>query len=141
MIAQQEEVKKAMSAESPSITAVSQPNDHLNLLVPETSIPWYKSFIGNIKEAIHPTELPPLEVTSKPIPVKNIWGDSKNTRKAGLSSVLIHGGGDSSVDPPWNQRESAADGQGIGILDCTRYCALHPRKTAEAVDGRWRRWR
>jgi len=92
MIAQQEEVKKAMSAESPSVTAVSQPGDHLSLLVPETGIPWYKSFVANIKEVIHPTELPPLEVTSKPIPVKNIWGDSKNTRTAGLSSVLIHGG-------------------------------------------------
>lgn len=91
MIAQQEEVKKAMSAESPSITAVNQPDDHLNLLVPESGSPWYRSFIGNIKEAIHPTPLPPLEVTSKPVPVKDIWGDSKNTRTAGLTSMMIHG--------------------------------------------------
>jgi len=91
MIAQQEEVTKVMSGEHHTMTAVSQPDDHLNLLVPETGTPWYKSFITNIKEAVNPPKLPPLEVTSKPVPVKDIWGDSKNTRTAGVSSVLIHG--------------------------------------------------
>jgi len=90
MIVQQEEVQKAMSAERSTITAVSQPDDHLNLLVPETGTPWYKSFIQNIRDLVNPPKLPPLEVTSKPVPVKEIWGDSKNTRAAGLSSMLIH---------------------------------------------------
>ena len=89
MPAQQEELENVMSAERPSTTAFSQPDDHLNLLLAETGIPWYKSFVANIRELINPPKLPPLEVTSKPIPVKDIWGDSKNTRKAGLSSMLI----------------------------------------------------
>ena len=75
MIAQQEELKKVMSAERPSTTAFSQPDDHLNLLLPETETPWYKSFVANIRELINPPKLPPLEVTSKPIPVKVIWGE------------------------------------------------------------------
>jgi periplasmic protein TonB len=90
MIAHQEEVPEAMSVERSTMTAVSQPDDHLNLLVTETQTPWYKSFVENIRELIHPAKLPPLEVTSKPIPVKDIWGDSKNTRTAGLSSMMIH---------------------------------------------------
>jgi TonB family protein len=90
MIAQQEEVQKAMNAERP-MAAVSQPDDHLNnLLIPGGDTPWYKSFVANIKEVVRPTPLPPLEVTSKPVPVKDIWGDSKNTGTAGISSLLIH---------------------------------------------------
>lgn len=91
MIAQQEEVPNAMSAERPTLTAASQPDDHFNFLVPETGTPWYRSFIDNLRDAVSPAKLPPLEVTSKPIPVKNIWGDSKNTRTAGLTSMMIHG--------------------------------------------------
>jgi TonB family protein len=62
---------------------LSQPNnlfarktdDHLDrLLVAEVEAPWYKSFFQNIKEAINPPKLPPLEVTSKPVAVKDIWG-------------------------------------------------------------------
>src|SRR5215831_1455991 len=61
---------------------LSQPNhpynnldDHLaRLLPPAVEEPWYKSFITNIKEAINPPKLPPLEVTSQPVAVKDIWG-------------------------------------------------------------------
>jgi len=62
---------------------LSQPNnpffnnadDHLSrLLTPDVETPWYKSLFENIKEAINPPKLPPLELTSKPIAVKDIWG-------------------------------------------------------------------
>lgn len=89
MIAHQEEVQKAMSAERSQMTVPSPPDD-LNLLIAANDVPWYKSFIANIKDTVRPPQLPQLEVTSKPIPVKDIWGDSKNTRTAGLSSMLIH---------------------------------------------------
>jgi periplasmic protein TonB len=93
MIAHHEEVPEAMSVERSTVAAVSQPDDHLNFLVAETETPFYKSFIENLRDVVRPKKLPPLEVTSKPIPVKDIWGDSKNTRTAGLSSMLIHGAG------------------------------------------------
>ncbi len=61
------------------------------LLQPEQ--PWYKSLLTNIKEAIHPPKLPPLEVTSKPVPVEELWGAyAGNESKAGISSLLIHVG-------------------------------------------------
>jgi protein TonB len=62
---------------------LSQPNnpflpnadDHLSrLLVSEVEEPWYRSLIQNIKDAVNPPKLPPLEVTSKPVAVKDIWG-------------------------------------------------------------------
>src|SRR5215472_10027699 len=44
------------------------------LLLPETSGPFYKSLLGNLREIFHPAQLPPLEVTSQPVAVKEIWG-------------------------------------------------------------------
>ena len=52
---------------------VMQPDDHLSrLLAPQTTeLPWYKSLYENIHDLIKPEKLPPLDVTSKPIPVKD----------------------------------------------------------------------
>ena len=36
--------------------------------------PWYKSLIQNIKDLVNPPKLPPLELTSRPVAVKDIWG-------------------------------------------------------------------
>src|ERR1019366_5592398 len=53
----------------------SEPNDHLShLLAPEMDEPWYKSFFQNINDMVNPPKLPPLVLTSKPVPVKDIWG-------------------------------------------------------------------
>jgi len=64
------------------------PLDHLLINVEK---PWYKGFFHEIKEAIRPPKLPPLEVTSQPVPVKDIWGFyGGQEKKAGVSSLLIH---------------------------------------------------
>jgi protein TonB len=47
----------------------------------------------NIKETISPPKLPPLEVTSRPVAVKDIWGQTAgNESRSAMGSVLIHGG-------------------------------------------------
>src|SRR5262245_55837232 len=74
---------------------LSQPNhsynnldDHLaRLLPPDVEEPWYKSFINNVKEAINPPKLPPLEVTSKPVAVKDIWGLYGRQKKSFMMST------------------------------------------------------
>lgn len=72
--------------------AVARPETHLARLLPlETQIPWYRSFWTNLRDAIRPPKLPPLEVTSKPVAVKDIWGDYRYGRQAGLTSAIIHG--------------------------------------------------
>ncbi len=64
-------------------------DDHLGrLLAPDTEIPWYKSIYENIQEMIHPEKLPPLELTSKPVEVKDIWGKGTDP-KALASSVAF----------------------------------------------------
>ncbi len=50
------------------------------------------SFWQNVRDALFPRKLPPLNVTSKPVPVKEIWTkDSQFTRVQALS-VSIHVG-------------------------------------------------
>ena len=56
----------------------------------ESNLPWYKSFVANVKDLLFPKKLPPLELTSKPVQVKDIFGkDEYQSRSQGLS-VLIH---------------------------------------------------
>ena len=53
--------------------------------------PWFLTIYSNLKEYFFPPKLPPLEVTSRPVAVKDIWGFSAgHGKKAGLTSTLIH---------------------------------------------------
>jgi TonB family protein len=72
----------------PNNPFATTPDDHLNrLLVKEVEDPWYKTFIQNIKETINPPKLPPLEVTSKPVAVKEIWGLYGRDKKSWMMST------------------------------------------------------
>jgi len=63
------------------------PDDHLSRLIPpDSDEPWYKSFIQNIKDAVNPPKLPPLELTSKPVAVKDIWGLYGHQKKSFMAS-------------------------------------------------------
>lgn len=65
----------------------TDPDDHLaRLLVDDIEDPWYKSFWQNLKEAINPPKLPPLELTSQPVAVKDIWGLYGRQKKSFLMS-------------------------------------------------------
>jgi len=94
MIAQREETEQHMNVDRMNAnTGIIQPEDHLNrLLLAETGKPWIQSLIENVRDAINPPKLPPLEVTSKPVAVKDIWGADENKGRAGVSSLLIHCG-------------------------------------------------
>jgi len=93
MIAQQEDSQVGMTDERVSPVTTLEPDKHLDrLLVSEVEIPWYKSFVANIRELINPPKLPPLEVTSKPVAVKDIWGGSEHKKTAGATSVVVHAG-------------------------------------------------
>jgi periplasmic protein TonB len=62
--------------------------DHL--LVAQVETPWYLSLVRNVRDTIRPPKLPPLEVTSKPVAVKDIWGEYRYGKQASVSSMLIH---------------------------------------------------
>ena len=66
-------------------------DDHLaRLLAPNTEEPWFKSLYRNIQEMIHPPQLPPLELTSKPVAVKDIWGLYRRDKKSNWMSLGVH---------------------------------------------------
>jgi periplasmic protein TonB len=67
-----EQLNQKPDANVPNRSYADSHLDHL--LVAEVEEPWYKSFLQNLKDAINPPKLPPLEVTSKPVAVKSIWG-------------------------------------------------------------------
>jgi TonB family protein len=83
---------------APTHINADNPDIHLQrLLAPEDlEAPWYRTIFQSIKEAINPPKLPPLQVTSHPVDPSELKGLSGlyagNETKAGLSSVLIHGG-------------------------------------------------
>lgn len=67
-------------------------DDHLDRLLPENvEPPWFVGIWNNIQEMIHPEKLPPLELTSKPVPVKDIWGLYPTDRKSMLYSTALQG--------------------------------------------------
>jgi TonB family protein len=71
---------------------VVQPDDHLSrLLAPQSAeLPWYKSLYQTVHDIFKPEKLPPLVLTSKPVPVKDIWGMYANDPKKSAYSVGIH---------------------------------------------------
>ncbi len=49
--------------------------------------PWYRMFWRNLRDAIAPPKLAPLKVSSKPIPVPEIW--SRNTQFTGIQALSL----------------------------------------------------
>ena len=68
--------------------------DHLNRLLPPASLstPWYCSLWGNIRDFLTP-EPPPLDVTSKPVLVRNIWGQYGRQKKSWAMSLTLQAAG------------------------------------------------
>ena len=53
--------------------------------------PFFRVMWEDIRDLINPPKLPPLKVTSKPIPVKSIWSKDENYSKAQVLSLAAHG--------------------------------------------------
>jgi TonB family protein len=52
--------------------------------------PIWKSLFRNIDEFFFPKKLPPLVLTSKPVPVRDIWGFYDYKGKGALGSTIVH---------------------------------------------------
>ncbi len=77
---------------TPDTSAPQSVDMHLDrLLVPTLDEPWFRSLIHSVKDIISPPKLPPLEITSKPVAVKDIWGLTAGYEtRAGFTSFVIH---------------------------------------------------
>ena len=67
-----------------------EPDVHLQHLLAPPEEPWYRSLAQNFKDLVNPPKLPPLEITSKPVPIEEIKIYSGNGTRAGAGSLLIH---------------------------------------------------
>ena len=59
------------------------------LLLEEQPSTW-QSLKNNLRDLFFPEKLPPLKLTSKPVKVRDIWGQSGNKKSAVTSSLLLH---------------------------------------------------
>ncbi len=75
----------------PVKTTVSA-DDHLAHLLAPPEEPWFRSLYRNLKELINPPKLPPLEVTSQPVAVKDIWGLYGRQKKSWAMSTGLQAG-------------------------------------------------
>jgi len=73
----------------PPQTTESEPG--LHLLMPKGFEPsLWDSLRQNFKETFFPTKLPPLVLTSKPIPVRDIWGFYNYKKSCATLSLIAH---------------------------------------------------
>jgi TonB family protein len=68
------------------------PEPELHLLLNDQALdePLWKSLFRNIDDFFFPKKLPPLVLTSKPIPVRDIWGFYNYKRRGAFGSTVIH---------------------------------------------------
>jgi TonB family protein len=64
-------------------------SDHLErMLLPSLETPWYRSLWSNVRERFEP-QPPPLEITAKPVLVRNVWGQYRRQKKSWMMSVAL----------------------------------------------------
>lgn len=52
--------------------------------------PWYRSFWNNLRDIVAPRKLPPLELTSQPVAVPEIWSSNKQMKRTQAISLGVH---------------------------------------------------
>jgi TonB family protein len=64
----------------------------LNLLGATESLdePLWRSLARQIHERLYPEKLPPLQLTSRPVKVKDIWGDYNYKKKGAVGTTIVH---------------------------------------------------
>jgi len=77
---------------TPGINGASANEPELDLLLSKSTFeePLWKSLFENIDDFFFPKKLPPLVLTSKPIPVKDIWGFYDYKKNGVLGSTVVH---------------------------------------------------
>ena len=69
----------------------AEPEPELNLLMKDSAPSLWDSLRENFNETFFPKKLPPLVLTSKPIPVKDIWGFyGTHKKRSATLSLLAH---------------------------------------------------
>ncbi len=77
--------------ENPMTTSINYADHYLERLLLHASLdtPWYRGFIRNLRDAVHAPHLPLLEVSSRPIAVKSIWGLYPRQKRSWAFSLAL----------------------------------------------------
>jgi len=77
---------------NPRINPASQGEPELDFLLSKSTFeePLWKSLFRNIDDFLFPKKQPPLVLTSKPVPVKDIWGFYDYKKNGVLGSTALH---------------------------------------------------
>jgi periplasmic protein TonB len=76
--------------ETPPNAMGPEPELHLLLNNQTLNESLWKSLFRNIDDFFFPKKLPPLVLTSKPVPVRDIWGFYNNKGRGAAGSTVIH---------------------------------------------------
>jgi len=76
--------------ETPQNPMGPEPELHLLLINQTLDEPLWKSLFRNIDDFFFPKKLPPLVLTSKPVPVRDIWGFYNYKGRGAFGSTVIH---------------------------------------------------
>ena len=78
--------------ETPQNPPALGPEPELHLLLSNQTLdePIWKSLFRNIDDSFFPKKLPPLVLTSKPIPVRDIWGFYNYKGRGVAGSTVVH---------------------------------------------------
>jgi len=74
-----------------SVVGGLDPSLHIEQLMSTMDQSSWRSLLDNLRETFFPEKLPPLELTSKPIRVRDIWGDYAYHKSATAGSLVVHG--------------------------------------------------
>ncbi len=65
--------------------------EELNLLPRTTAdAPLWASLRENVRAVLYPEKLPPLRLTSRPVPVRDIWGEYNYKKQSAGVSLVVH---------------------------------------------------
>ena len=73
----------------PSFRRTQEPELHFLAPASLNDSPW-RSLARQIYDKLFPEKLPPLRLTSRPVRVKDIWGDYNYTKKSAIGSTVVH---------------------------------------------------
>ena len=65
-------------------------NNYLDNLLEEANQSVWHSLVENLRDLLFPKKLPPLQLTSKPVPVRDIWGAYRFRKGAVAGSLVLH---------------------------------------------------
>jgi periplasmic protein TonB len=97
--------------------------------------PTYRVFWRNLRDLISPPKLPPLKVTSKPVPVRPLWAKRKEYSVAQMASAGVHVVIAVLIIWPFARRIVQPTVQAMQVVDISPYLSKLPPAKERAGGG------